>query len=208
MSSWPSASRPTWIFCGTQTAHRTGARIEVYDEDLQTGEAGVYAGGDAVSGPESIINAIAHGRRAAAAIDRYLGGKGDIDEILSRSRRRSSICPPGPAVQPREAMPLLKPWQRLPPVSIRSKPGMRAAQIAAESRRCLRATRGGSKWSLIPENCKECGYCAEVCSVDTFGPGGLLQCQGLPAQGSANLRMVRGLLQMLFCLPRLCHRRY
>ncbi|HAT72117.1 MAG TPA: pyridine nucleotide-disulfide oxidoreductase [Elusimicrobia bacterium] len=36
---------------------------------------GVFAGGDAVSGPSSVIHAIAAGRRAALAIDVYLGGK-------------------------------------------------------------------------------------------------------------------------------------
>ncbi|MBI4679141.1 MAG: FAD binding domain-containing protein [Elusimicrobia bacterium] len=39
-----------------------------------TSQAGVFAGGDAVSGPASVIEAIAAGRRAASAIDRYLGG--------------------------------------------------------------------------------------------------------------------------------------
>ena len=33
-------------------------------------------------GPSSVIEAIADGRRAATAIDKYLGGKGVIDEIL------------------------------------------------------------------------------------------------------------------------------
>jgi hypothetical protein len=35
-----------------------------------------------VSGPASIIEAIASGRKAAASIDRYLGGNGAIDEPL------------------------------------------------------------------------------------------------------------------------------
>jgi len=32
-----------------------------------------------VSGPASVIEAVAHGRRAASAIDRCLGGSGNID---------------------------------------------------------------------------------------------------------------------------------
>ena len=47
------------------------------EKDLATGEKGVFAGGDVVSGPASIIGAIAHGRKAASAIDRYLGGNGE-----------------------------------------------------------------------------------------------------------------------------------
>jgi NADPH-dependent glutamate synthase beta subunit-like oxidoreductase len=54
----------------------------VVDDALSTGREGVFAGGDVVSGPASVIEAIAAGRQAAEAIDRYLGGKGSIDEVL------------------------------------------------------------------------------------------------------------------------------
>jgi NADPH-dependent glutamate synthase beta subunit-like oxidoreductase len=43
---------------------------------------GVFAGGDVVSGPASVIKAIEAGRKAAASIDRYLGGTGVIDQQL------------------------------------------------------------------------------------------------------------------------------
>jgi len=60
-----------------------GGRIEVDDDTLVTSRERVYAGGDVISGPASVIEAIADGRQAAMAIDRYLGGTGDIDEILA-----------------------------------------------------------------------------------------------------------------------------
>ncbi len=50
---------------------------------LEAKQAGVFAGGDLVSGPSSVIEAIAMGRRAASEIDRYLGGDGDISECLT-----------------------------------------------------------------------------------------------------------------------------
>jgi formate dehydrogenase beta subunit len=56
--------------------------IVVDEESLATGLSGVYAGGDAVKMPGTIIHAIAAGRRAAASIDRALGGSGKIDETL------------------------------------------------------------------------------------------------------------------------------
>ncbi|MBI2288063.1 MAG: FAD-dependent oxidoreductase, partial [Chloroflexi bacterium] len=43
----------------------TGTRITVNDNTLATGEPGVFAGGDVVSGPSSIIGAVAQGRKAA-----------------------------------------------------------------------------------------------------------------------------------------------
>lgn len=52
------------------------------DSDMQTSREGVFSGGDCVSGPATVIAAIAAGRDAASAIDRYLGGDGVIDEEL------------------------------------------------------------------------------------------------------------------------------
>jgi len=60
-----------------------GNTIQVDPETLATSREGVFAGGDAKSGPASVIEAIADGRQAAISIDKYLGGKGEIDEILA-----------------------------------------------------------------------------------------------------------------------------
>ncbi|MCX6012945.1 MAG: FAD-dependent oxidoreductase [Chloroflexi bacterium] len=51
---------------------------------LATGMKGVFAGGDAVTGPWTVINAIAAGQRAASSIRRYLEGS-DISARLERS---------------------------------------------------------------------------------------------------------------------------
>jgi len=57
-------------------------RIAVDAEGRLVGGGKVFAGGDAVLGPKSLIDAVAQGRQAASAIDRFLGGDGDIDETL------------------------------------------------------------------------------------------------------------------------------
>jgi NADPH-dependent glutamate synthase beta subunit-like oxidoreductase/ferredoxin len=60
-----------------------GSTIQASAETSATSSKGVWAGGDAVSGPASVIEAIAAGRKAAASIDKYLGGTGDINEVLA-----------------------------------------------------------------------------------------------------------------------------
>ncbi|MBN1804595.1 MAG: FAD-dependent oxidoreductase [Sedimentisphaerales bacterium] len=50
-------------------------RLKVDAETLQTNRKGVFAAGDLVTGPNTVVNAIAAGRKAAAVIDRYLHGK-------------------------------------------------------------------------------------------------------------------------------------
>lgn len=63
-------------------------------KDMSTGIEGVFAGGDCVSGPATVVEAIAAGKRAAAAIDRYLGGSGQIVPPLEVERKLS-----GPVIE-------------------------------------------------------------------------------------------------------------
>jgi NADH-quinone oxidoreductase subunit F len=60
-----------------------GNTIQVDADTLSTNREGVFAGGDVVTGPATVIEAIAAGRQAAIAIDKYLGGSGVIDETLA-----------------------------------------------------------------------------------------------------------------------------
>jgi formate dehydrogenase beta subunit len=57
--------------------------IVINPETQETDMAGLFAGGDVAKGPGSVIDAIASGRRAARAIDKYLGGDGVIDETFA-----------------------------------------------------------------------------------------------------------------------------
>ena len=55
-----------------------------------TGRPGVFAGGDVVSGPKTIIDAVAAGRRVAGSIHEYLAGAADGEaEILRAVRYRT-----------------------------------------------------------------------------------------------------------------------
>ena len=56
-------------------------------KDMETNKAtsveGIFAAGDAIYGTKSVIMAIQSGREAASEVDRYLGGDGDISEVLA-----------------------------------------------------------------------------------------------------------------------------
>jgi len=54
--------------------------IEINKDSLSTSVDGIFAGGDAVTIPASVIDAIESGRKVAISIDKYLGGDGDISE--------------------------------------------------------------------------------------------------------------------------------
>jgi NADPH-dependent glutamate synthase beta subunit-like oxidoreductase len=53
--------------------------LVVNPHTMQTSIPHVFAGGDAVKGPDTVIEAIAAGRRAAMSIDKYLGGNGVLE---------------------------------------------------------------------------------------------------------------------------------
>lgn len=72
-----------------------GNRIQVGADTLVTGRKGVFSGGDAVTGPASVIEAIAAGRKAAVSIDKFLGGAGDIDEKLVEIEEPNPRLGPG-----------------------------------------------------------------------------------------------------------------
>ncbi len=58
-------------------------------DKLTTSCAGIFAAGDVVTGTKFVIDAIAHGRKAAIVIDQYLGGDGQIDEALIPREHRN-----------------------------------------------------------------------------------------------------------------------
>ena len=66
--------------------------ISVDDITYQTSREGVFAGGDAQSGPWVAIGAVAAGREAAISISRYLKGEDmAVDAASSRCPRRTSL---------------------------------------------------------------------------------------------------------------------
>ena len=69
------------LFEHIEDLHRGSGQPLKIDENFAIGINGVFAAGDVVHGPSSVVEAIVDGRKAAEAIDRYLGGKG-IAEII------------------------------------------------------------------------------------------------------------------------------
>ncbi len=112
--------------------------IHADPETGQTNRAKVFAGGDAVTGPAIAIEAIAAGRRAALAIDRYLRGlplrvwepyvhkkpevtRVDLEEVHEAPRIQPRVLPP--EVRVRNFRPFESRFTR--------------AQAQAEAKRCL-----------------------------------------------------------------------
>jgi NADH-quinone oxidoreductase subunit F len=115
--------------------------IRVDEETLMTSRPGVFAGGDVVTGPNTVVDAIAAGKRAATMIGRYLR-----DEDLVRP---AAVCLPDVFVDPvpTEADELENGLRAEPPVlpaATRCRAFDEVAQSLTEedakreARRCLR----------------------------------------------------------------------
>lgn len=162
---------------GDSEALTSPTELNLKSDTLQTGSEGVFAGGDAVTGPTSIVNAIGQGRKAAEAIDVYLGGTGDVSEKLAQPENEVEIVPLSGELLARQKMSTIKPWERVAGFDQVEK-GLSQQQITDEAGRCLECDARKFVVALNTENCKECGYCVEVCGVDTFGPANSFNTKG------------------------------
>ncbi len=125
--------------------------ILVDDITLETSRPGVFAGGDIVDGPATVIEAIASGKRAAESIHRYLRGE-DLSKGRDQPVRKvEEVSKEGVEHQPRQVMPKLPVHQRtgnFREVDL----GFTEEMAVREAERCLSC--GG---------CSECLECEKVC---------------------------------------------
>jgi indolepyruvate ferredoxin oxidoreductase alpha subunit len=133
---------------------------------LATKRAGVFAGGDAVSGPWTVIDAIAAGKRAAWGIDVFLRGKKAPPLDLPASRPDKPWALPDAQRIPREA---------------RTWPESGTTLAEAEAMRCLACGKCGhclacietfacpaivvadGRVAIDAAACNGCSVCAQLC---------------------------------------------
>jgi NADH-quinone oxidoreductase subunit F len=115
-----------------------GRTIAVDPRTFATSLPGLFAGGDVTTGPATVIEAIAAGRKAATTIDRYLKGLG-VEPRPAEPPQKPAGNPPeledGEVPrQPQPARPLADRRCNFREVEL----GYTVEQAVAEARRCLR----------------------------------------------------------------------
>jgi len=122
---------------------RTSWETLVVDSNkLSTNVPGIFAGGDFVSGPGMVIEAIAAGRRAAVAIDKYLSndsGRVELYDLKRHGRAEGGISQDEEdwGTQPRLEMPKLAVAERRSSFDEIER-GFSEDMARREARRCLR----------------------------------------------------------------------
>jgi len=131
------------------------ATVSTNTVSMETAEPGVFAAGDAVTGPATVIEAIGAGKRAAQAIDRYLFGvpQPNMPPVPVRRGRTDWIDVPASTKMTlrRPEMPLLM-IERRRTTFQQVELGLSESMAREEARRCLRC-----------DICLRCGKCVEIC---------------------------------------------
>jgi putative selenate reductase YgfK subunit len=129
--------------------------VIVNPETGETSIPGIFAGGDVVTGPATVVEAVASGKKAAAAIHCYLRGKPFSDQELIPIRRRRvpvmRISAQEKALSSRPKMPQMELEERHGNFQ-EVEYGLAEEDAVQEAKRCLRC-----------DICISCGRCVEVC---------------------------------------------
>ncbi|MFD2182967.1 FAD-dependent oxidoreductase [Rhodoplanes azumiensis] len=136
------------------------------DDKAATSVPGVFAAGDVVSGPSTIIDAIASGRTSASAVDVFLGGDGNIDP--PRVEPVEADAPVGGPRRRRLASKKADPAARAKSFAL-VEDGFDAATARSEAERCLACQTHHHTVEITTDICKACGYCGEICTMGVFG---------------------------------------
>jgi NADPH-dependent glutamate synthase beta subunit-like oxidoreductase/NAD-dependent dihydropyrimidine dehydrogenase PreA subunit len=115
------------------------AGIVADQRTLATGRAGIFAGGDVVSGAKTIIDAVASGRRAAGSVHEYLSGTADGEAEIMASVRYAT---PPEAHLTLDLAPRARARPPLPVVEVATfaatQVGLDEAAASREAARCFR----------------------------------------------------------------------
>jgi ferredoxin len=143
-------------------------RVKVDPATYATNVRGVFACGDFVTGPTTLIEAAGHGKKCAYAIDRYLAGRTDVTVAANVKMTSSWVfeMPEFYDVLPRQHIPMTALPDRMPSTdpdvnfTTQVERGYDATAAVAESTRCLMCNF--NIW-FDPFRCVLCGACADVC---------------------------------------------
>ncbi len=138
---------------GLGVATGPGGRIVADKDTLATSVPGLFAGGDAVLGPASMVDAMAQGHKAAEAIDAYLRGAKLAQAPASAPAETAKNPRPDAPRQERVKMPQADPAGRVGGFTEIDQ-GYSAEQAVAEAKRCLACGL-----------CSECMQCVKACSA-------------------------------------------
>jgi heterodisulfide reductase subunit A-like polyferredoxin len=139
---------------GFELLKQNRGAVEVDPVTLETNVPGIFAGGDIVSGPASIVEAVHHGNEVAVSISRYLAGQ-DLraGRAAAPEEQPAKELPEFVEKKPRQKMPVVPAGRRIRNFD-EVELGFSEEQALHEAERCLECGV-----------CSECLACVEACEA-------------------------------------------
>jgi len=156
--------RPATSSFGGQLNLQKNERVVADPETLATSFPGVFAGGDVVTGPSMIIQAIGQGKRAAFYMDRYLKGESfsdvSFDERLPMVDQSDVLIRIGSNISRRDPI-------EVPQIPLNARTTS-AAWEEVEGTINEEEARYSASRCLDCGGCAECHECIEACPADAI----------------------------------------
>ena len=137
--------------------------IQANSKTLQV-DAEMFAAGDGVTGPTTVVRALASGKRAALVVERFLNGE-DLEAGLDVKAQVSKDVPKGNNlyIETRQERPIAGVAERVNSFKEVMQP-LNTAQAMLEAERCL--TCGSRAQIAFVDDCQVCRLCAHFCPAD------------------------------------------
>lgn len=187
---------PDIVSLGLEANENGTARVDPLT--FSTSRKGVFIAGDAATGPSSVIHAIAQGKKASAAIDRYLGGRGIVERTANIGIEETLDS--APRGTRRRAPRKMAPENRIRSFAL-AEAGYAKEEAVEEARRCLGCDARQFKVEVDFALCKGCGYCREVCSLGVFEVSQTFNSQGYRPMVAADPEKCIGCLRCFYTCP-------
>ena len=135
------------------------------DENLATNIPGVFAGGDILAGPQSVVHAISEGKKAAQSIDEYITGR----NLRVRKRAWMQVLEPGFANPDAETIAAVKSPKRPVEQRIASHEEIDLPYEEEQARRQAARCRQCHVQTVFDRSlCILCGTCVDTCVENAY----------------------------------------
>jgi NADPH-dependent glutamate synthase beta subunit-like oxidoreductase/coenzyme F420-reducing hydrogenase delta subunit/ferredoxin len=152
------------FLAGSDLATDARGRLAYNPATQQTSRPNVFACGEIVTMPGSVVEACAHGRRAAKAVDLFLRGAAiELNDATPPAIGKIAAATAGKVKKETRVEIVATPAQQRRSTQVEIDRTMAEAEALRESRRCMSCGAGAE---VLVDRCAACLTCKRVCPFD------------------------------------------
>jgi NADPH-dependent glutamate synthase beta subunit-like oxidoreductase len=153
------------VLCDAGSLEITPAGTIRVDENLAANAPGVFAGGDILDGPQSVVHALSQGKKAAQSIDEYLSGK----KVRVRRTARMRVLETESVNKGADKIPPVRSPKRALAQRTASHEEIELPYEETEARRQAARCRQCHVQTVFDRSlCIRCGTCVDTCVENAY----------------------------------------